>query len=85
MSLYQVNKFLRDLSRSSDFVRRCQNGLSPVLEEYELNTEERGALREWEIKQLYEMGANPLLLLTSSMAMGKDIGSYVAALRKKDN
>jgi hypothetical protein len=29
------------------------------------------------------MGVNPLLLLTSSMAMGTDIQAYVSALNEK--
>ena len=83
MSLYQINKFLRDLSRSSDFVSRCQKGLKLVLDGYELTAPEKHALEEWQIRALYDMGVNPLLLLTSSMAMGKDMRAYVAELREK--
>jgi hypothetical protein len=83
MSLYQLNKFLRDLSRSSDFVNRCQKSLGSVLDGYELTTQEKRALEDWQVRQLYDMGVNPLLLLTSSMAMGKDMRSYVAELRTK--
>ena len=84
MSLYQLNKFLRDLSRSSDFVRRCQSSPESVVDEYELTALEKHALADWQIKALYDMGVNPLLLLTSSMAMGKDMRSYVAALKETD-
>lgn len=83
MSLYQMNKFLRDLSRSSDFVGRCQKSVESVLDGYELTAQEKHALKEWQIRALYDMGVNPLLLLTSSMAMGKDMRSYVAELRTK--
>jgi hypothetical protein len=85
MSLYQLNKFLRDLSRSSEFVRHSQTSLESVLDEYELSAQEKRALKEWQIRALYDMGVNPLLLLTSSMATGKDMRSYVAALREKSN
>jgi hypothetical protein len=82
MSLYQVNKFLRDVSRSAALAQRCRNSLSSVLEDYDLTPQEKGVLERWQIKTLYEMGVNPLLLLTSSMAMGQDMRSYVAALRE---
>jgi hypothetical protein len=85
MSLYQMNKFLRDLSRSSDFVGRCQKSLGAVLDSYELTASEKHALEEWQIRALYDMGVNPLLLLTSSMAMGKDLRTYVAELREKSD
>jgi len=85
MSLYQLNKFLRDVSRSSDFVRRCRQSIESALEGYDLTAEEKGALGDWRIRRLYEMGVNPLLLLTSSMAMGKDLRSYVAALRENSH
>ncbi len=85
MSLYQLNKFLRDVSRSSDFVRRCQKSWESVLDGYELTAQEKRALEDWQIRALYDMGVNPLLLLTSSMAMGKDMRSYVAAVREKSH
>ncbi len=85
MSLYQMNKFLRDLSRSSDCIRRCQSGMGAVLDSYELTAPEKHALEDWRIRALYDMGVNPLLLLTSSMAMGKDMRTYVAELREKSD
>ncbi len=83
MSLYQVNKFLRDVSRSATLAQRCQNSLGSVLNDYDLTTQEKVALERWQIRALYEMGVNPLLLLTSSMAMGQDMRSYVAELNEK--
>jgi hypothetical protein len=35
------------------------------------------------VRKLYDMGANPLLLLVYSMAAGKDMRTYVAAMNEK--
>ena len=54
--------------------------LETVLQGYELTEEERSALKGWQVRKLYDMGANPLLLLVSSMASGQDLKSYVTAM-----
>jgi hypothetical protein len=84
MSLYQVNKLLRDVNCSADLAQRCQTEPDVVLRQYDLTLEERAALRGWQVRQLYDMGANPLLLLVYSMATGKDIRAYVGAMNQKE-
>jgi hypothetical protein len=44
-----------------------------LLQNYDLTAEEREAIKGWQVRQLYDMGANPLLLLVYSMATGKDL------------
>ena len=83
MSLYQVNKLLRDVNRSVDLAQRCQTKPDVVLHQYDLTPEEREALKGWQVRKLYDMGANPLLLLVYSMATGKDIRTYVGAMNQK--
>jgi protocatechuate 4,5-dioxygenase alpha chain len=80
MSLYQVNKLLRDMNRSMELVRRCQSDPEEVLRQYDLTAEEREAIKGWQVRKLYDMGANPLLLLVYSLAAGKDMRTYVAAM-----
>jgi hypothetical protein len=84
MSLYQVNKLLRDVNRSIDLARRCQTEPDVVLRQYDLTPEERDALKGWRVRKLYDMGANPLLLLVFSMATGKDMRAYVGAMNQKE-
>jgi hypothetical protein len=84
MSLYQVNKLLRDVNRSIDLARRCQTEPDVVLRQYALTPEERDALKGWQVRKLYDMGANPLLLLVYSMATGKDMRAYVGAMNQKE-
>jgi hypothetical protein len=38
---------------------------------YDLSSDEREALAAWHVRKLYDMGANPLLLLLSAFASGK--------------
>ena len=83
MSLYQVNKLLRDVNRSVDLAQRCQTEPDMVLHQYDLTPEEREALKGWQVRKLYDMGANPLLLLVYSMATGKDIRAYVGAMNQE--
>jgi protocatechuate 4,5-dioxygenase alpha chain len=83
MSLYQVNKLLRDVNGSADLAQRCQTEPDVVLRQYDLTPEEREALRGWQVRKLYDMGANPLLLLAYSMATGRDIRAYVGAMNQK--
>ena len=83
MSLYQVNKLLRDMNCSMELANRCQSDPEAVLQRYELTAEEQEAIKGWQVRKLYDMGANPFLLLVSSMAAGKDMRAYVAAMNEK--
>jgi hypothetical protein len=83
MSLYQVNKLLRDMNCSLELANRCQSDPEAVLQQYELTAEEQEAIKGWQVRKLYDMGANPFLLLVSSMAAGKDMRAYVAAMNEK--
>jgi hypothetical protein len=83
MSQYHLNRPMRDISRSAETARRCRTELPTLLADYDLTTAEKEAVVQWELRRLYDLGANPLLLLTSSMAMGTNIRDYVTALRKQ--
>jgi hypothetical protein len=83
MSVYQVNRFLRDVNRSVELAGRCTRDIDAVLGDYQLTSEEREALRGWEVRKLYDMGANPLLLLVYSLATNKDMAAYARAINQK--
>ena len=83
MSQYQLSRLLRDIARDAETARRCRTELPEVLKNYNLDEVEKDAVKNWSIPTLYDMGINPLLLLTSSMAMGTDIRAYTAALNEK--
>jgi hypothetical protein len=83
MSQYQVSRLLRDIARDAEIARRCRTELPEVLKNYNLDDAEKEAVKNWSVRIFYDMGINPLLLLTSSMAMGTDIRAYTAALKDK--
>jgi hypothetical protein len=83
MSHYQVSRLLRDIARDAEVARRCRVEPAAVLVNYDLTAAEKEAVKHWSVRALYDMGINPLLLLTSSMAMGTDIRTYTAALNQK--
>ncbi len=83
MSLYQVNKFLRDINRSGAFIQRYQAEPETVLQNYGLTPEEREAITGGQVRTLYDMGANPLLLLVYALATGKEMGTYIAEMNAK--
>jgi hypothetical protein len=83
MSQYQVSRLLRDIARDAEIARRCRTELPEVLKNYNLDEAEKEAVKNWSVRTLYDMGINPLLLLTSSMAMGTDIRAYTTALKDK--
>lgn len=83
MSLYQVNKVLRDMNCSATLVKRYQTEPEALLQQYDLTPEERSAITGGKVRTLYDMGANPLLILVYSLATGKDIGTYMAEMNAK--
>ncbi len=81
MSRYQVDKLLRDLRRDSELAARFRSNADSVLDSYELDTEERDLLKRWEVRALYDRGANPLLLLLAhGPAVGRSMQDYAAAM-----
>jgi hypothetical protein len=83
MSQYQVSRLLRDIARDPNVAKRCRTDLGSLLSNYDLDDSEKEAVKSWSVRALYDMGVNPLLLLTSSMAMGTDIRAYTAALNER--
>ena len=81
MSRYQVDKLLRDLRRDPALAVRFRDQIESVLEAYDLDGEERDLLRRWEIRKLYDRGANPLLLLLAhGPAAGKSMQDYMTVM-----
>lgn len=81
MSRYQVDKLLRDLRRDSALAARFRDKAETVLDAYDLDSEERDLLKRWEIRKLYDRGANPLLLLLAhGAAAGRSMQDYIAVM-----
>ena len=76
MSRYQVDKLLRDLRRDVELPARFRDDIDGVLDRYQLDTTERDLLRRWEIRALYDRGANPLLLMLAHTLTGRKMRDY---------
>jgi len=84
MSLYQVNKLLRDVNCSAELAQRCTAEPTCCCNGTTSRKRSETQLR-LAVRKLYEMGANPLLLLTYSMATGKDMRAYAIAMNEKSS
>ena len=81
MSRYQVDKLLRDLRREPGLAACFRNDVEAVLDRYQLDAMERDLLKRWEIRELYDRGVNPLLLLLAhGPAAGKSMEEYAVAM-----
>ncbi|HKV56602.1 MAG TPA: hypothetical protein VJN94_18345 [Candidatus Binataceae bacterium] len=80
MSRYQVDKLLRDLRRDRQLAERFRDNIDAVLDGYVLEPEERSLLKGWEIRQLYDRGVNPLLLLLAHGPAGRNMRDYRSAM-----
>jgi len=85
MSRYQVDKLLRDLRRDEQLAASFRADIEQVLDRYQLDTAERELLKRWDIRQLYDRGVNPLLLLLAHAPAGKRRQDYVAAMNPKNH
>ena len=80
MSRYEVDKLLRDIRRDSQLAAQFRDNIDHVLETYKLEAAERELLKQWHIRELYDRGVNPLLLLLAHGAVGKQMRDYAAAM-----
>ncbi len=81
MSRYQVDKLLRDLRREPELAARFRDDVESVLDRYQIDDMERDLLKRWAVRELYDRGVNPLLLLLAhGPAAGKSMQEYAAAM-----
>jgi hypothetical protein len=76
MSRYQVDKLLRDLRRDPATAARFRADIDGVLDRYQLDATERDLLKRWEIRELYDRGASPLLLMLAHGLTGRKMRDY---------
>ncbi|MFZ3118026.1 MAG: aromatic ring-opening dioxygenase subunit LigA [Variovorax sp.] len=85
MSLYGMQKFLFALNREPDVQKRYLKGESvrnELLSEYDLDDEERVAVREGDIGKLYVLGCNGQLLMHFAPLLGIPWAQYIEAMRE---
>ena len=85
MSLYAMQKFLYMMNREPEVQRRYREGgatREALLAEYELDDEERAAIREGDIGKLYVLGCNGQLLMHFAPLLGMPWAEYLEAMRE---
>ena len=80
MSRYQVDKMLRDIRRDGALAESFRNNVEAALDRYNLEPVERELLKSWNIRGLYDRGANPLLLLLAHGCVGGSMRDYAARM-----
>jgi hypothetical protein len=81
MSLYHVQKLLYQLNRDPHTRQRYERDLDALLEEFDLDDEERVAIRQPDIGLLYIMGVNGQILMHYAAARGYEWDEYIKAMR----
>jgi hypothetical protein len=85
MSLYCMQKFLYALNREVEVQRGYAEGgavRDALLASYELNDEERSAIRDGDIGKLYVLGCNGQLLMHFAPLLGIAWADYLEAMRE---
>ena len=82
MSLYYTQKLLYQVNREPAVPRRLQQDVEGLLAEYELDEEERRAIREPDIGLLYVMGVNGQILMHYAALRGYEWTAYIEAMRE---
>lgn len=82
MSLYQMQKFMFDLNRDPRVQERYRSDFDGLLETYELDGEERTAIRNGDIGLIYVLGVNGQLLMHYAAFLGMPWADYIAAMRE---
>ena len=80
MSLYYVQKLLYQLNRDPHTQQRYREDFEGLLSDYELDYEERNAIRDGDIGLLYVMGVNGQILMHFSALIGQEWDEYIQAM-----
>lgn len=85
MSLYSMQKFLYALNREQQVQQRYLEGGAArdrLLADYDLDDEERAAIRDGDIGKLYVLGCNGQLLMHFAPLLGMPWADYLEAMRE---
>ncbi len=81
MSLYQTQKFLYQLNREPRMQTEFRETPGEMLDQYELNEEERTALEQGDIGLLYVLGVNGQILMHYAAFLGIAWFDYLDLMR----
>ncbi len=79
--MYAVQKLLWDVRREASLAGRLRTEPDAVLDEYGISGPERAAMRAFDLRTLYDCGANPYLLYFCALQLGVPRQEYYARIR----
>ena len=82
MSLYAAQKLLYHLNREPAVQARFKADKAALLDDYELDDEEREAFVAGDVGKLYVLGANGQLLMHFAALLGMPWADYIEAMRE---
>lgn len=81
MSLYALQKLIREINRNPAVRERYHDEADALLQEHDLNGEERSALAARDYRKLYALGVHGLLLRPFSIIHQVSEPDYLDAIR----
>ena len=82
MSLYATQKLLFHLNRDAVVQKRYRDDLAALLDDYELDADERAAIVAGDVGKLYVLGSNGQLLMHFAALLGMPWADYIEAMRE---
>jgi hypothetical protein len=82
MSLYATQKFLFNLNRAEAVQKRFRDSLPELLNDSELDAEEREAILAGDVGKLYVLGCNGQLLMHFAALLGMPWADYIESMRE---
>ena len=82
MSLYATQKLLFHLNRDAVVQKRYRDDLAGLLDDYELEAEEREAIVAGDVGKLYVLGSNGQLLMHFAALLGMPWADYIESMRE---
>lgn len=82
MSLYHLQKLLYQLNRDDRVKQEYHTDLQALLGEYDLSSEERGALTDGDIGLLYVLGVNGQILMHYAALLNIEWFDYLRLMRE---
>ncbi|MFL2547145.1 MAG: aromatic ring-opening dioxygenase subunit LigA [Candidatus Rariloculaceae bacterium] len=84
MSLYAVQKLVQNVNRNLESRQRFLDDRASLAADYNLTAEERTAVVEFNIHDLYALGVHPLLLRPFTIIHGVSERDYLGTIRGDD-
>ncbi|MFI7643937.1 hypothetical protein [Nonomuraea sp. NPDC049400] len=79
--MYKLHKLLWDIRRDAPTKERYLADADAVLDDYGIDGDFRGFMRDLDFKSMYERGINPYLLYFCAIQLEVDRADYYAQIR----